>query len=207
MENAANRLRLTGALASAPKFSHEVYGERFWQFELSVPRLSGAVDLLPVTVSERLLGGEVSAGTGLRLEGQVRSYNKVIDGANRLLITAFAQEVMGITGEENPNVVALCGVICKAPVRRVTPLGREIADMVLAVERGYGRSDYLPCVVWGRNARFVSGMAVGERVKVEGRLQSRGYLKVMADGTTLEKVAYEVSVGRVERVGVEEGAK
>lgn len=208
MEKIVNQLRLTGTLASMPEFSHEVFGEGFYQCTFSVPRLSGVQDLLPVTVSERLLDPlDVKLGLMLRLEGQVRSYNKVIDGAGRLLITAFAQHLGLPIEEENPNSVILVGALCKPPSYRTTPFGREIADLMLAVNRAYGKSDYIPCIAWGRNARFAARMAVGEQLQIEGRLQSRAYQKQLADGTVLEKTAYEVSVGRLEQLRLEDRAE
>ena len=195
MERTVNLLRLTGTMTGAPTFSHEVFGEAFYQFSLSVPRLSGVSDLLPVTASERLLTPlNPTPGMRLRLEGQVRSYNKVINGAGRLLITAFAQQLIVPVEELNPNTITLTGALCKPPAYRTTPFGREIADLMLAVNRAYGKSDYIPCIAWGRNARFASRMSVGEQITIEGRLQSRPYQKLMSDGTTVEKTAYEVSV-------------
>ena len=185
MERTLNLLRLTGTMTGAPVFSHEVFGEAFYQFFLSVPRLSGVNDLLPVTASERLLTPlNPTPGMRLRLEGQVRSYNKVINGAGRLLITAFAQQLIIPAEELNPNTVTLSGALCKPPAYRTTPFGREIADLMLAVNRAYGKSDYIPCIAWGRNARFASRMTVGEQITIEGRLQSRPYQKLMADGST-----------------------
>lgn len=205
MEKIVNQLRLTGTLTSLPEFSHEVFGEGFYQCTLSVPRLSGVQDALPVTVSERLLDPlDIKLGLMLRLEGQVRSYNKVIDGAGRLLITAFAQHLGLPIEDENPNSVVLVGALCKPPSYRTTPFGREIADLMLAVNRAYGKSDYIPCIAWGRNARFAARMSVGEQLQIEGRLQSRAYQKQLADGTVLEKTAYEVSVGRLEQLRLEE---
>lgn len=201
MERIVNQLRLTGTLSSLPEFSHEVFGEGFYQCTLSVPRLSGVQDDLPVTVSERLLEPlDVALGMMLRLEGQVRSYNKVVEGAGRLLITAFAQTLNAPIEDENPNSAILVGALCKPPSYRTTPFGREIADMMLAVNRAYGKSDYIPCIAWGRNARYAARLAVGEQLQIDGRLQSRAYQKQLPDGTVLEKTAYEVSVGRLEQL-------
>ena len=163
-----------------------------------MPRLSGAEDLLPITLSERLMEGiPLDIGMPLTLEGQLRSYNKVIEGAGRLLITAFAQRILPPDGEENPNQVQLQGALCKPPSYRTTPFGREIADLMLAVNRAYGKSDYIPCITWGRTARFASHLHVGDKVTLMGRFQSRAYQKQLADGSVITKMAYEVSVGRL----------
>lgn len=205
MDRPVNQLRLTGTLHAMPTFSHEVFGENFFHLMLSVPRLSGVNDILPVTASERLLSPlPLAVDTKLSLEGQVRSYNKVIDGAGRLLITAFAQHLTIPDEDDNPNAAVLTGALCKPPAYRTTPFGREIADLMLAVNRAYGKSDYIPCIAWGRNARFAARLTVGEQLMLEGRLQSRPYQKQMPDGTVQEKVAYEVSVGRLEEFKPEE---
>lgn len=199
MDKPINALDLTGTIAEMPAFSHDVFGEAFYQLTLAVPRLSGVNDMLPVTASERLL--DIVApelGMPLHLEGQVRSYNKMVEGQGRLLITAFAQKLTPPTGDENPNTVILTGALCKPPAYRTTPFGREIADMMLAVNRAFGKSDYIPCIAWGRNARYAARLTVGDHIVVEGRLQSRPYQKQLPDGTVLEKVAYEVSVSRLE---------
>jgi len=164
-----------------------------------VPRLSGAEDFLPITLSERLLmDSPITNGSHLCLEGQLRSYNKVIEGSGRLLITAFAQKLIDCeTDDENPNRVQLTGALCKPPSYRTTPFGREIADLMLAVNRSYGKSDYIPCIAWGRTARFASGLNVGDRVQLQGRFQSRVYQKQLPDGTVQERTAYEVSVSRL----------
>lgn len=199
MDKPVNVLSLTGNIAEMPAFSHDVFGEAFYQFVLAVPRLSGVNDMLPVTASERLLDlAKPAMNLPLHLDGQVRSYNKMVDGQGRLLITAFAQRLLPPTGEENPNIVTLCGALCKPPAYRTTPFGREIADMMLAVNRAFGKSDYIPCIAWGRNARFAAKLSVGDHVVLEGRLQSRPYQKQMPNGNVLDKVAYEVSVSRLE---------
>lgn len=198
MEESGNYLHLSGILTDAPVYGHEVFGEKFYYATLSVPRLSGAEDLLPVTLSERLTEGiRLEAGSHLAIEGQLRSYNKVIEGAGRLLITGFAQRLADPDSEENPNQVQLTGALCKLPSYRTTPFGREIADLMLAVNRAYGKSDYIPCITWGRTARFASHLKVGDRVTLLGRFQSRAYQKQLADGTVVGKTAYEVSVGRL----------
>ncbi|MFR2150055.1 MAG: single-stranded DNA-binding protein [Christensenellales bacterium] len=165
-----------------------------------MPRLSGAQDLLPVTLSERLDGAMLADGDALTIDGQVRSYNKIIEGAGRLLITAFAQKIVENDEHENPNQIQLTGTLCKAPAYRTTPFGREIADMMLAVNRAYGKSDYIPCITWGRSARFAAKLNVGDKIMLTGRLQSRAYQKQMPDGNVIEKTAYEVSVGHLELI-------
>lgn len=199
MENVVNALHLSGTIIGTPEVGHEAFGEKFYYLTLGVPRLSGAQDQLPVTLSERLLDGAMLAdGDPLTIEGQVRSYNKIIDGAGRLLITAFAQRIVEPDERENPNQIQLTGTLCKAPAYRTTPFGREIADMMLAVNRAYGKSDYIPCITWGRSARFAAKLSVGDRIMLTGRLQSRAYQKQMPDGNVVEKTAYEVSVGHLE---------
>jgi len=200
MENVINALHLSGIVVGTPVVGHEAFGEKFYYLTLGVPRLSGAQDLLPVTLSERLLldGKMLAEGDRLAIEGQVRSYNKIIEGAGRLLITAFAQRIVEPDERENPNQIQLTGTLCKAPAYRTTPFGREIADMMLAVNRAYGKSDYIPCITWGRSARFAAKLSVGDRITLTGRLQSRAYQKQLPDGNVVEKTAYEVSVGHLE---------
>ena len=198
MEETGNIIHLRGQICQSLQFGHELFGEQFYVTTLRVPRLSGAEDFLPITISERLLIDEpLTAGSMLCLEGQLRSYNKVIEGAGRLLITAFVQRILPPDSEENPNQVQLQGALCKPPSYRTTPFGREIADLMLAVNRAYGKSDYIPCITWGRTARFASHLHVGDKVQLLGRFQSRAYQKQLADGTVVSKMAYEVSVGRL----------
>lgn len=178
MEENGNFLHLSGVLTDNPVYGHEVFGEKFYYATLSVPRLSGAEDLLPITVSERLMDDTpLTIGSKLALDGQLRSYNKVIEGAGRLLITGFAQHLVDPDSDENPNQVQLTGALCKLPSYRTTPFGREIADLMLAVNRAYGKSDYIPCITWGRTARFASHLKVGDKVTLLGRFQSRAYQK------------------------------
>lgn len=197
MDTQTNQLILAGEIMEEPSFDHEVFGEAFFRTILSVPRLSGAYDLLPLTISERLMADGFQAGMQICVSGQLRSYNKVMGGQGRLLLTAFAQRLRPIDEEENPNTVYLTGALCKPPSFRTTPFGREIADLMLAVNRSYGKSDYIPCIAWGRTARFASGLNVGDRVQLQGRFQSRIYQKQLPDGTVQERTAYEVSVSRL----------
>lgn len=202
MEETGNSIHLRGQICQNLQFGHELFGEQFYVTTLRVPRLSGAEDYLPITISERLLLNEpLTNGSTLCMEGQLRSYNKVIEGAGRLLITAFAQRLIPCEDDdENPNRVSLTGALCKAPSFRTTPFGREIADLMLAVNRSYGKSDYIPCITWGRTARYAANLKVGDKVQLVGRFQSRAYQKQLADGNTLNKVAYEVSVSRLTSV-------
>ncbi len=202
MEETGNSIHLRGQICQNLQFGHELFGEQFYVTTLRVPRLSGAEDYLPITISERLLLNEpLTNGSTLCMEGQLRSYNKVIEGAGRLLITAFAQRLIPCEDDdENPNRVSLTGALCKTPSFRTTPFGREIADLMLAVNRSYGKSDYIPCITWGRTARYAANLKVGDKVQLVGRFQSRAYQKQLADGNTLNKVAYEVSVSRLTSV-------
>ena len=202
-----NLIELRGRIAGEFSFSHEVYGEGFYNFSVEAPRLSEASDILPVTISERLIDGlDLSSGTMVDISGQVRSYNNYIQEANknRLIITVFARTVEvlaeGDAIGKNPNSVSLNGFICKKPVFRQTPFGREIADILLAVNRSYNKSDYVPCICWGRNAKFASTLEVSDNVKISGRLQSRIYQKKYEDGTVEDKTAYEISVSKIEFV-------
>ncbi|HZJ58145.1 MAG TPA: single-stranded DNA-binding protein [Clostridia bacterium] len=195
-----NKVVVVGKVHSPMEFSHEIFGENFYQFDLSVPRLSDYVDLLPITISERLLGGiELAEGMEIIIEGQLRSYNKFIGGYNRLILTVFARELLlKDEGIKNPNQIYLNGFICKEPVYRVTPFNREITDILLAVNRAYGKSDYIPTIAWGRNARFSQHLNVGDNIRIWGRIQSRTYQKKLPKGEVLEKVAYEVSISKME---------
>ena len=194
MEENGNFLHLSGVLTDNPVYGHEVFGEKFYYATLSVPRLSGAEDLLPITVSERLMDDTpLTIGSKLALDGQLRSYNKVIEGAGRLLITGFAQHLVDPDSDENPNQVQLTGALCKLPSYRTTPFGREIADLMLAVNRSYGRADYIPCIAWGGLAEETSLLGVGDPLSFEGRVQSRLYHKMTPRGQE-DRTAYEVSV-------------
>ena len=206
-----NQLVLVGKVTSDKRFSHEIYGEKFYIFNLEVQRLSETVDIIPITVSERLLTSiSLELGNELKVEGQFRSYNNYENERNRLILTVFAKEIVEIDLEENQeevsNEVILIGYICKKPIYRQTPFGREIADILLAVNRAYNKSDYIPCIAWGRNARFCQNMEVGTEVRLTGRVQSRMYEKKHEDGSIEERVAYEVSVASLEVVNKEDEA-
>ncbi len=193
-----NKLRLTGTVTERPVYSHEVCGEEFYETKLSVPRLSGQEDVIPVTLSDRLLARtEVKPGAKISISGQFRSYNKLEGEHSRLLLTAFAREILPADDEVNPNTIEILGYICKPPVYRTTPFKREICDVLLAVNRAYNKSDYIPCIMWGRNARFIKDMPIGERLWVTGRVQSRIYTKCLSEDRSEERVAYEVSVSKI----------
>ena len=193
-----NKLRLTGTVTERPVYSHEVCGEEIYETKLSVPRLSGQEDVIPVTLSDRLLARtEVKPGAKISISGQFRSYNKLEGEHSRLLLTAFAREILPADDEVNPNTIEILGYICKPPVYRTTPFKREICDVLLAVNRAYNKSDYIPCIMWGRNARFIKDMPIGERLWVTGRVQSRIYTKCLSEDRSEERVAYEVSVSKI----------
>lgn len=207
MENLSqnNRIYLEGVISSKLEFSHEMYGEGFYTFFLEVSRLSEAKDVLYVTVSERLIMDmDFKIGSEVVIEGQLRSYNKFINGSNRLILTVFARNIYFCTEKsKNPNQIFLNGFICKEPVYRTTPFGREISDVLLAVNRAYNKSDYIPTIAWGRNSRFCKGLKVGDNIRVWGRLQSREYQKRISEDEFVKKVAYEVSISKMERVDKE----
>ena len=218
-----NYLTLVGKVTGEKRFSHEIYGEKFYTFDLEVARLSGAADIIPITVSERIITDEMlMQGKQLLVKGQFRSYNSFENEKNRLILTVFAKDVQKLEETEQEhkldengneviandfarkdivtNEVVLIGYICKKPIYRQTPFGREIADILLAVNRAYNKSDYIPSIAWGRNARFCQNLEVGTEVKIVGRIQSRNYEKKYEDGTVENKVAYEVSIGSLEVV-------
>ena len=208
-----NTLVLLGKITNEKVFSHEIYGEKFYSFDLSVPRLSGSADIIPITVSERLFKeDELVVDKKVRVEGQFRSYNSYENDRNRLVLTVFAKDIEFLENQEDEivaskdlisNEVILVGYVCKEPIYRQTPFGREISDILLAVNRAYNKSDYIPCIAWGRNARFCSKMPVGTEIKVVGRIQSRTYEKKHEDGSVEQRVAYEVSVANLELVNKE----
>ena len=197
-ELANNKVFLSGEVLTAPVYSHEVFGEGFYEFKLSVLRLSNQTDILPVTASERLLGETpITVGKRISVSGQFRSYNKLTDNHSKLMLTVFARTIDDYDEELNPNTIELDGYICKKPMYRTTPFKREICDMLLAVNRAYNKSDYIPCIAWGRNARFVNTLDVGEHIMLSGRIQSREYAKLLSDGSQETRTAYEVSVSRL----------
>jgi len=202
-----NAVTIAGIVDSLPVFSHEVYGEGFYNFSVNVTRLSDSFDKIPVLISERLVEKErLKIGTIIELEGQFRSYNNYTgEDGSRLILIVFVRELRFLEDKseiKNPNQIYLNGYICKKPVYRTTPFGREITDLLLAVNRPYNKSDYIPCIAWGRNARFSENLAVGDNVKIWGRIQSRKYQKKYSENKVITKVAYEVSVSKME-TGIE----
>jgi len=244
-----NRVFLAGSISGDPVFSHEVFGEGFYEMNMSIDRLSGAADTIPVTMSERLLtDAKIYVGKQISIKGQFRSYNKLIGERSKLMLTVFAREVedtvtRDVTSafknspsregsgensyahtntatlasqsddgvgsapnlhtanltETNPNIIELTGYICKPPIYRTTPFNREICDILVAVNRAYNKSDYIPAIAWGRNARFAKNMLVGEKVHISGRIQSREYQKRLDDGTVETRTAFEVSINKISR--------
>lgn len=193
-----NRVYLNGEIVSEAAFSHEVYGEGFYEMSVLVKRLSGQADILPVTISERLIQDkQLGIGSEISAIGQFRSYNKLVDGKSKLMLTVFVRELLEGEAQKNPNSIVLSGYICKQPVYRTTPFNREIADLLVAVNRSYNKSDYIPCIAWGRNARFVKNLAVGERIALSGRIQSREYQKKFSETDVRILTAYEVSISKL----------
>ena len=202
MDNTNNQTEIMGVIKDEFVLNHEIYAEKFYTFTLEVPRLSGTYDDIRVMISERLImDGFYSVGDSVVVSGQFRSYNNTEDGANRLVLTVFAKDIMHCDEEiKNPNRLYLNGYICKAPIYRTTPFGREITDLLLAVNRSYNKSDYIPVIAWGRNARYAKNLAVGENVRIWGRIQSRNYQKRISEEEIITKTAYEVSINRLELV-------
>lgn len=202
-----NQVVVIGEIAGDFVYSHEIFGEGFYMVDLLVPRLSDSSDLIPLMVSERLMDVEKDyRGTTIMVSGQFRSYNRHEEHKNRLILSVFVREVdfpENLPENEKTNYIFLDGYICKEPVYRKTPLGREIADILLAVNRPYGKSDYIPCISWGRNARYAGNFHVGERCRIWGRIQSREYMKKISEEEAEKRIAYEVSVSKLELV--EEG--
>ena len=193
-----NKVYIAGEIVSDAKFSHEVYGEGFYEFFVRVLRLSGQADILPITLSERLIqGGMLGKGKTIFALGQFRSYNKIENGKSRLMLTVFVRELLEEMPDKNPNSILLSGYICKPPIYRTTPFNREIADVLVAVNRAYNKSDYIPCIAWGRNARFVKNLTVGDKIAISGRIQSREYQKKLSETEIKTMTAYEVSVSKL----------
>ena len=197
-----NIVNLRGELENELEFSHEIFGEKFYNAKIKINRLSDSYDTLPVTVSERLLEEiDFENNKSVRIVGQLRSYNKNINNKNRLILTIFVREIK-LSEEDNkdPNNIFLDGFICKSPIYRKTPLGREITDLLVAINRPYNKSDYIPSIVWGRNAKFAKSLQIGDRIQMWGRVQSREYEKKTEDGGVFKKVAYEVSISKIKKI-------
>lgn len=200
-----NVVSIAGKVVANPEFSHEVYGEGFYIVYVQVPRLSDTYDNIPVMFSERLISPEnIYVGVYIIVEGQFRSYNNFNNNSgHKLMLTVFAREIEVHQEEvnvKNPNQIILNGFICRKPMYRTTPFGREIADILLAVNRAYNKSDYIPCIAWGRNARFAGTFEIGDNIRIWGRIQSRAYQKKLPDGQVEDRVAYEISVSKLEVV-------
>ena len=197
-----NQVSIVGEVISEFEYSHEVFGESFYMLEISVNRLSDSCDIIPVMVSERLIDVNRSyIGLYAHIQGQFRSYNRHEEVKNRLVLSVFAREIQLLEEPDEtvkPNYIFLDGFVCKPPIYRKTPLGREIADVLLAVNRPYGKSDYIPCICWGRNARYADSFVVGGHVQIWGRIQSREYQKKLSETEFEKRVAYEVSVSKLE---------
>lgn len=192
-----NSVFLQGRIGSPIEYSHDLYGERFYEFKLNVPRLSEHLDVIPITLSESLIGG-LHENDLISINGQFRSFNRPDGERSRLILSVFAREIAPPMDGVNPNVAELIGYICKPPVYRTTPFNREICDVLLAVNRAYSKSDYIPCIAWGKNSRLIKGAAVGQKLEVSGRIQSRQYTKRLDDGSAQLRTAYEFSIGSVE---------
>lgn len=192
-----NSVTLSGKIMSEPIYSHEIFGEKFYEVTLAVKRLSGMDDFLPISVSEHLLSDTFHEGQSVTVSGQFRSYNKTVGDKSKLMLTVFVRDVLPYDETINPNTLELTGYICKPPIYRTTPFNREICDVLIAVNRQYNKSDYIPCIVWGRNARFAGSLNVGEHINVIGRVQSRNYQKKLDDDIVVTRTAYEVSVSKI----------
>lgn len=202
-----NVVNLKGELEDELEFSHEIFGEKFYCTKIKIHRLSDSYDILPMTISERLLQEiDFEKDKLVSVLGQLRSYNKNVDNKNKLVLTVFVREIKPITevDTKDPNSIFLDGYICKLPIYRKTPLGREITDLLVAINRPYNKSDYIPSIVWGRNAKFAKNLQVGDRIQMWGRVQSRTYDKKIDSGVSIKKVAYEVSVSKIKKVELEE---
>lgn len=203
-----NQVNLIGKVISDFSFSHEVFGEGFYTFDIEVPRLSNSVDTIPLLISERLIDVKKNlTNLFVDIKGQFRSYNRQEDTKNRLLLTVFIREIKILKDEKinrNPNYIYLDGYVCKKPVYRTTPFGREITDILLAVNRPYNKSDYIPCICWGRNARFAEKFNVGEHVLAWGRIQSREYQKKISEDNVITRTAYEVSISKIDMLKSED---
>lgn len=199
-----NYCEVTGIIETEPQFNHEIYGEKFYLFTLRSERLSKSFDFINITVSEKLISdlNEIAPGRKIRATGQFRSYNNFSGVGNKLILTLFVKEIEFLTDETYNliNYISLEGFLCKEPVYRVTPFGREITDILLAVNRIHNKSDYLPLICWGRNAKFASTLKIGDKIKVSGRIQSREYQKKLDDEEIITKTAYEISINKIDKI-------
>lgn len=202
LEKTNNFAVLKGEIKNLPSLSHTLMEENFYLFPLSVKRLSGSCDTINVTISEKLLRiNRIEVGDIVEITGQFRSYNNYSGIGSKLILTLFAHDILHVSEDElyeNPNSIYLNGYICKPTVYRTTPFGREITDIILAVNRAYGKSDYIPCIAWGRNAKYASCLNVGDHIEIHGRIQSREYQKKLSEDETVTKTAYEISVSKID---------
>ncbi len=196
-DKSTNTVFLQGRIGSEIEYSHDLYGERFYEFKLNVPRLSEHLDVIPITASEESVNG-LKAGELIAVNGQFRSFNRPDGERSRLILSVFAREIIQPHDEVNPNTAELIGYICKPPIYRTTPFNREICDVLLAVNRAYSKSDYIPCIAWGKNARLIKNAPVGQKLDVTGRIQSRQYTKRLDGGDSEIRTAYEFSIGTLE---------
>lgn len=196
-DKSTNSVFLQGRVGSAIEYSHDLYGERFYEFKLNVPRLSEHLDVIPITVAEGLIS-DLKENDYISVSGQFRSFNRPDGERSRLILSVFAREIKEPIADVNPNTAELIGYICKPPIYRTTPFNREICDVLLAVNRAYAKSDYIPCIAWGKNARLIKNAPVGQKLDVTGRIQSRQYTKRLENGDTELRTAYEFSIGSVE---------
>lgn len=197
MEN--NNITISGKIVSDLELSHEVYNEKFYKFYIKSERLSNQEDILPVIISERMINlEELEENKNIRIDGQFRSYNEQRENGNKLVLSIFVKGIDFIPDDDSltQNDANFIGYVCKNPIYRKTPLGREIADVLIAVNRTYKKSDYIPCILWGRNAKYCENLEVGTKVKVNGRIQSRNYEKKLDENNIIKKTAYEVSVSK-----------
>lgn len=201
MNETTNNVYVQGEILDNPVYNHSVKDEQFYSFNLKVDRLSDECDVLPVIISNKFLSVKnLKAGDKIAIRGQFRSHNKLEDGKSRLILSVFCQEIDEWNDNINSNVVELAGYICKPPIYRKTPLSREICDLLIAVNRNNNKSDYIPCLAWGRNARFAGSLPLGTRIELSGRIQSRKYNKKIETGIEIEKIAYEVSIANLAAV-------
>ncbi len=204
MNTENNKVTISGTVVSEPEFSHEVYEEMFYTFSLDTPRLSDTRDIIKITISEKFLVGDgINVGDTVKIDGQFRSYNNFSNVGNRLILTVFVKDIEKLEEAEPAEVsnsIYLDGYICKQPIYRTTPFGREIADILLAVNRSYNKSDYIPCIAWGRNAKYAETLNIGDNVVIKGRIQSREYQKKLSETEFEQKTAYEISVSKLERI-------
>lgn len=193
-----NEVELWGKIVTKPIYTHSVIDEKFFEFNLEVPRLSDSSDIIPITISEKLIINQnFEINSIVSLSGQFRSYNKLINGKSKLMLTVFVRELTQVDTNKNPNIIKLKGFLCKQPIFRTTPFKREITDILIACNRAYNKSDYIPAIAWGRNARFVKDLPVGTKLELEGRIQSRLYQKKLSETESEERTAYEISISKL----------